>query len=305
MDICNGSSCNVILPHGLSEDINITRGVKQGCPLSPMLFILFLEPLILKLQTLKKGYNVDDSGESIPGGAYADDMVLHSHTQANLQSLLNTCVEYFQFIGLDISVDGRDKSVYTNNLTSPSVSEQTLKVTTVHKNKTTTKTLPFYKSKESYKYLGIWINLDLNWSDQTRISNAMYSKYLSYLYKKCFNASQTAEILNLVVFPSLTYRMNIIKFPAPTIKKWDKQARNLLAYKLRENQFIGSLHWYLPNNKYGYNLFKLTDLQTICLPANYLNYSANFIDVYARRSTLAIFDQSLITEQSATLLSRY
>ena len=133
----------------------------------------------------------------------------------------------------------------------------------------------------------------------------MYSKYLSYLYKKCFNASQTAEILNLVVFPSLTYRMNIIKFPAPTIKKWDKQARNLLAYKLRENQFIGSLHWYLPNNKYGYNLFKLTDLQTICLPANYLNYSANFIDVYARRSTLAIFDQSLITEQSATLLSRY
>jgi hypothetical protein len=215
------------------------------------------------------------------------------------------CVEYFQFIGLDISVDGRDKSVYTNNLTSPSVSEQTLKVTTVHKNKTTTKTLPFYKSKESYKYLGIWINLGLNWSDQTRISNAMYSKYLSYLYKKCFNASQTAEILNLVVFPSLTYRMNIIKFPAPTIKKWDKQARNLLAYKLRENQFIDSLHWYLPNNKYGYNLFKLTDLQTICLPANYLNYSANFIDVYARRSTLAIFDQSLITEQSATLLSRY
>jgi hypothetical protein len=34
-----------------------------------------------------------------------------------------------------------------------------------------------------------------------------------------FNASQTVEILNLVIFPAITYRMNIIKYPDDILKK--------------------------------------------------------------------------------------
>ena len=55
--------------------------------------------------------------------------------------------------------------------------------------------------------------------------------------------------------------MNLIKYPDDMIKRWDKQVRNLMAYKLKENQFIGCAHWYLPNKNYGYNLFKLKDLR--------------------------------------------
>src|ERR1700728_2886456 len=88
------------------------------------------------------------------------------------------------------------------------------------------------------------------------------------------------------------------------IKKKDKKARNLLSYKLRENQFIGCAHWYLTNKDYGYNLFKLKDLQIICLPSNFLNYAANFIDTYAKRSTKAIFGESELVEQANDLLSK-
>jgi hypothetical protein len=56
-NICKGASCNEILPYGLSEDINITRGVRQGCPLSLMLFILFFDPLMLQLEESKKDTN--------------------------------------------------------------------------------------------------------------------------------------------------------------------------------------------------------------------------------------------------------
>src|ERR1700728_1006065 len=89
------------------------------------------------------------------------------------------------------------------------------------------------------------------------------------------------------------------------IKKKDKKARNLLAYKLRENQFIGCAHWYLTNKDYGYNLFKLKDLQVICLPSNFLNYAANFIDTYAVRSTRAIFGKSETYDQINNILSKY
>ena len=79
---------SVILPYGLSEDIKITRGVRRGCSLSPVLFIMFLDPLMLMLEELKKGYVVDE-GKPIPGGAYADNMVLHTNTKKQLQKLLD------------------------------------------------------------------------------------------------------------------------------------------------------------------------------------------------------------------------
>ena len=135
--------------------------------------------------------------------------------------------------------------------------------------------------------------------------NFAYSKYISYLYKKCFNASQTVEILNLVVFPTITYRMNIVYFPPNTIKKWDRMAKSLLAYKLRENQYIGSNQWHLPFKWYGFNLFKLKDLQKICIIPNFMNYSANFIDKYSAQSAAAVFHEGEIKELATTLLKDF
>ena len=66
-----------------------------------------------------------------------------------------------------------------------------------------------------------------------------------------------------------------------------------MIYKLRKNQFIGCAHWYLSNGNYVYNLFKLKNLQTICLPSNFLNYTVNFIDKYIKRSIKAVFGDSV------------
>ena len=99
--------------------------------------------------------------------------------------------------------------------------------------------------------------------------------------------------------------MNIINFPTETIKKWDKQVRNLMAYKLKENQYIDCSHWYLPNYKAGYNLFKLINLQRICLPTNFLNYSANGKDVNTILITKKIIKKSNTKKQINNLLDKY
>jgi len=54
-----------------------------------------------------------------------------------------------------------------------------------------------------------------------------------------------------------------------------------MAYNLNEHTYLGCKHWYLSNSYFGYNVFKLTDLQIINHVASFfLNYAANFDDEY-------------------------
>ncbi|NXH44027.1 PO21 protein, partial [Dicaeum eximium] len=56
--------------------INICSGVKQGDPMSPLLFNLALDPLLCKLETEGKGFH--HVGFKVPAMAFADDLVLLS-----------------------------------------------------------------------------------------------------------------------------------------------------------------------------------------------------------------------------------
>ena len=99
--------------------------------------------------------------------------------------------------------------------------------------------------------------------------------------------------------------MNIVWFTDKTVNKWDKMAKNLIAYKLKENQYLGSNQWFLPYKWYGFNLFRLKDLQKICIIPNFINYAANFIDKYSAQSTAATFHEGEIKELATTILKKY
>ena len=83
-DICINAIYNVILPYSLSKDIKISKRVKQRCLLSLMLFIIFLEPLMLLLEEFNKEYNLEDRLNSIPKKTYTDDIVLYANTNKEL-----------------------------------------------------------------------------------------------------------------------------------------------------------------------------------------------------------------------------
>ena len=57
-----------------TRKININSGVKQGCPLSPLLFNIIMDELISKLKNRDIGIKV--AGQSIVVMAFADDLVL-------------------------------------------------------------------------------------------------------------------------------------------------------------------------------------------------------------------------------------
>jgi hypothetical protein len=91
---------------------------------------------------------------------YADDIVLHSNSFIDLQKILDKYVEYFEYVGLEIAINERNKSVYTNNLAIQN--NNILKIIKNIYSKYISKELSKYEKNESYKYLGLWINLKLD-----------------------------------------------------------------------------------------------------------------------------------------------
>ena len=72
-------SVQVRIGSGLSSPLWFTRGVKQGCVMSPLLFALYLSGLGKALHAMKEGINFE--GVIISALMFVDDLVLISRTR--------------------------------------------------------------------------------------------------------------------------------------------------------------------------------------------------------------------------------
>ena len=68
----------------LSNEFPIKRGVRQGCPLSPILFNLFINDILNNCEK----YGVSIGRKKCCGGLFADDVVLIAPSAKNLEKLL-------------------------------------------------------------------------------------------------------------------------------------------------------------------------------------------------------------------------
>jgi hypothetical protein len=80
---------------GLTEPLEVGVGVKQGCPVSPLLFCLYVQPVSGDLvgEAEPAVYSLD--GNSLPDWAYADDFVLLAYTAEGLQRLTGAAARAF------------------------------------------------------------------------------------------------------------------------------------------------------------------------------------------------------------------
>jgi len=70
----------------LSNEFPIKRGVRQGCPLSPILFNLFINDILNDSE--KHGVSNGKKKKKCGGGLFADDVVLIAPSVKNLEKLL-------------------------------------------------------------------------------------------------------------------------------------------------------------------------------------------------------------------------
>ena len=95
-----GAASLIAHPEG-DVAISFERGVKQGDPLSPLLFNLVMDPLLDLLES-SSGYYVN--GVSISALAFADDLILVALDAPEALKLLGTVYQFLKDLGMELSV---------------------------------------------------------------------------------------------------------------------------------------------------------------------------------------------------------
>ena len=113
------TGCLYLLIDGdkISGEVAPNKGLKQGCPLSPLLYSLYTND-IDRFLTVQRGAATALDSVQVPHCDYADDIALTSNTAECLQFQLNKFHNYTRFKGLKLNTDKTKVMVFFGKDTS-------------------------------------------------------------------------------------------------------------------------------------------------------------------------------------------
>ena len=115
MDMYKQSSSCVLTPEGLSEFFTNSVGTRQGCLLSPIFFVLYLNSFIEMCKTLN-GVYINEDFPNLNGLLYADDLAELADTVGRLQALLNCLQEFCAKWGLNVNINKTKTLIFRNGV---------------------------------------------------------------------------------------------------------------------------------------------------------------------------------------------
>ena len=182
----------------LLDPIIATRGLKQGCHLSPLLFNLFIEDINQQFGEICDQVNVD--GMNFSHLLYADDLLLLSTTPSGLQTCLDRIESYFSKWNLEVNL--KKSNVVVFNRTGKISHDMTFHLTNQNLDLT-----------NRYKYLGTLMSSTGSYSpaieNLCEKTSKAYFAVRNVLKKVDFDTNITLKIFDSVLQPILTYNSEI------------------------------------------------------------------------------------------------
>jgi hypothetical protein len=155
----SGATARVRTSGGFTKPFQQDMGVRQGCVLAPLLFVLFIRDLSFELDTCPR---VKLGNVTLNHLLYADDLVLVAESEAHLQMLLNTLEQYAKSNRLIIN---QSKSKVMSFSPRQHRHYESLTIDNVALERVT-----------SYKYLGYMFSANGNWNMHDAMSASKAQK---------------------------------------------------------------------------------------------------------------------------------
>ena len=177
---------------GLTANFQSVMGVKQGCPLSPTLFGLYLDDLEEAMRA--KQHLLDSpalNGMTLLALLYADDLALVSTSMAGLQAQVDVLRDYALRWGLTVNV-GKTKAVIYRAVRAPVCSNPTLMYDG--------KSIEFV---DSFKYLGIDLHCTQSFADAGLPRKESGQRALPAMLRRCRELGINDPLLQVKLFDAL------------------------------------------------------------------------------------------------------
>ena len=192
----NNPTCAVRVAGSLSKDFEVGIGVRQGCILSPLLFIIYMNSVAKACSNMKK-MNVGMwklKAVNLTTLSFADDLVLFANSERDLHNNINI---------LNSELNKRGMKINAKKTKTMLISREAK----VHKLKLGREEL---EQVENYKYLGVMINQDGRLRDEIsqriKKATAVYHQLgNAFIGKKELTTKTKMAVYNTVYCPTLLY----------------------------------------------------------------------------------------------------
>ena len=134
-------TANIILNGEKLKEFPLRSGIRQGCPLSPLLFNIVLEVLATAIREVKEIKGIQIGKEEVKLSLFADDMILYlENPKDSTRKLLELIHEFGKVAGYKINTQKLMAFIYTNNKRAE---------------KEIREAIPFTIASKRIKYLGV------------------------------------------------------------------------------------------------------------------------------------------------------
>ena len=113
--------------HGTTDWFQIGKGVRQGCILSPCLFNLYAEYIMINSGLDEAQAGIKIAGRNINNLRYADDTTLKAESEEELKSLLMNVKEESEKVDLKLNIQ-KTKIMESGPITSWEIDGETVEI---------------------------------------------------------------------------------------------------------------------------------------------------------------------------------
>ena len=240
-----------------SDIIHIHKGVKQGCPLSPLIFNFCMNPLLSKIEEEGEGYKIKE-GCYLKIQAYADDIILFAGTREGLQRNLDIVDEYLRYAKVMVNTNKCHTMSYVYRNRKRCYEEEPFTIAGEN--------IPVSNLAESIEYLGT----DVTTSNKIRKHGVedtinKVKNLIKQISSSKLMLNQKIYAIKTFAIPKLDYILTNKRINIKTADEIDRNIRTVINHHLKGVKLpvgVFYTHW----KDGGLSIMKLKE-RAICLRA--------------------------------------
>src|ERR1044072_2705655 len=274
----------VITAFGPTKPYQVQIGIDQGESLSPLLWVIYLDPLLTVLNRenpspYSLNSNPDISLTNTSTLCFMDDTTLISSDCEGLTRMLSIAQEFYDLNNTKINFNKatlicnrNPDNIHEYLASSPSAHTFTIDAT---RQFTITPITPY----ESFRFLGVWFTLSMTSALVKKQCRTEYALFASKLHNKKLTSDQLSYLHNAVLLPRVEYRLKATCLTEQECLSIQAPFRKLLKNTLA---LVSSLPNAFLHYRSGLNIISL-------FQRHLTNHISNLTSIFSSDNSSAVF----------------